>query len=100
MADIQFTPPTKVDFAEIARSPEVQARVDQLAREGMEHAKDIAPVDTGAFRDAFHVERFDAYEVDIINTDPGAIPIEYGSEDTPAHHTLALTADYLNAEVR
>jgi hypothetical protein len=58
------------------------------------YAQSIAPVDTGEFRSRFSVEEVDG-EVRIVNDDEAAAAIEFGSNDTPAHHTLAQTADFI-----
>jgi hypothetical protein len=99
MSGIRYTEPTRAELAAIARSALTQDQIVDVAERGRNHAEGIAPVETGAFRSSFRVERGDG-EALIVNDDPGAAAIEFGSDDTPAHHVMTQTADWLESEAR
>jgi len=80
--------------AELEHSAEVKRALKEQADRGAVVAKAIAPVLTGAFRDSIHVEeQGDGYAIVADSHDnenePDAAYIEFGTSDTPAHHTLA-----------
>lgn len=98
MSGFRYTEPTRAELEAIARSALVQDQIVDVAERGRDHAEAIAPVETGFFRSSFRVERGNDGEALIVNDDPGAAAIEHGSDDTPAHHVLAQTADWLERE--
>lgn len=100
MSGFRYTPPSRSELEEIARSDLTQDQLVDIAERGKDHAEAIAPVETGAFRSSFRVVRGDDGEALIVNDDPGAAAIEHGSDDTPAHHVMAQTIDWLEREAR
>ncbi|HEY9408819.1 MAG TPA: hypothetical protein VIP77_04490 [Jiangellaceae bacterium] len=93
-SNVRFEPPSPAALAALAATPEMDAAMAQIAEAGRVHAESIAPVETGAFRSSFRVDS-DGEGARLVNDDEGAAAIEHGSDDTPAHHTLAQTADWL-----
>lgn len=91
---VQFFPPSDSDLQAIANSDVVVDALVEAAEIGMAYAESIAPVETGAFRDSFRVERGEG-EARLVNDDEGAAAIESGSDDTPAHNVLSQTADHI-----
>lgn len=92
MARARYIRPSSAELKALERLVEDDMR--QAARKGADHAAAIAPVDTGTYRSKFRVEEAGG-EVRVVNDDPGAVAIEFGTEDTPAHHVLSKTADWL-----
>ncbi len=89
---IRFVPTPGLDSI-IEHSEGVHNAVKEKADQGAAVAKAIAPVYTGAFRDSIHVvENGTGYAIVADSTDeqgnPDAAYIEFGTSDTPAHHTL------------
>ncbi len=70
------------DFEAEMDSDEVLEGKIKLAEKAVVYAKRISPVDTGEYRDRWGVE-VDGRNVDVVNTDPIANILEFGSEDTP-----------------
>ena len=65
----------------------------QVAQAVEQTARGSAPVETGQFRNSFGVEgSAGAGRIAVVNTDPAAFYIEYGTSDTPAHATLTNAA--------
>lgn len=91
---VQYIPPSASDLQAIATSQIVEESLVEAAELGRTYAESIAPVDTGSFRDSFRVESSPG-EARLINDDEAAAAIEFGSDDTPAHHTLAQAADFI-----
>jgi len=89
--------PDATGQAALQRSGEFQHLADTVAAAGVEYARSIAPVATGAYRDAFYAESGDG-EARIGNDDPGAIAIENGAPNRPGFHVLARTIDYLESQ--
>lgn len=54
-------------------------------------ARGSAPVDTGSFQSRIHVQT-DGDSVAVVDDDPAAVFIEYGTVDTPVHATLTTAA--------
>ncbi len=78
----------------IEHSEGVHDATKEKAERAESVAKALAPVLTGAFRDSIHVvENGTGYSVVADSTDeqgnPDAAYIEFGTSDTPAHHTLS-----------
>lgn len=63
---------------------------EQIAGRILNDARASAPVDTGEFRNRFSMEPGE--DPRVVNSDPGAQYIEYGTSDTPAHGTLTNAA--------
>lgn len=84
-----------------AMQPRVRTYGLDIALDGLDYAEKISPVDTGDFRDAWSVrEKPPRFEGDLPmfqlqNDDDGAVSIEYGTKDTPPHHTMASTREYI-----
>jgi len=87
---------------EIRLSSEWRAKCDEMARRALDHARGIAPVDTGAYRDSLYAQVGQATAAGAVPgapamilgaNDPAAIYIEY--EDRSTHLTLLRTLDYL-----
>lgn len=73
------------------RSASTQQRVE-VADRIVEEAQLRAPVRTGAFRDGLHVE-INGDEVDVVDDDPAAFFIEYGTIDTPPAGVITEAAE-------
>lgn len=84
-----------------AMEPRLKTETHDLAMAGLDYAIEISPEETGAFKDAWGVvdlpPRFegDAPISQLQNSDDGAVSIEYGTKDTPAHGVLASTRTYM-----
>lgn len=91
---VRYIPPSASDLQAIATSQIVEESLVEAAELGKTYAESIAPVDTGDFRNSFRVESSPG-EARLINDDEGAAAIEFGSDDTPAHYTLAQAADFI-----
>lgn len=88
-----------------AMQPRLKTETHELAMKGLDYATKISPVGddehAGDFRDAWSVvdypPRFegDAPVSQLKNNDDGAVSIEYGTHDTPPHHTLMSTKVYM-----
>lgn len=63
----------------------------EVAGQIAESARGSAPVETGKFRDSINVQQ-SGDEVAVVNNDPVAGYIEYGTSDTPAHATMTNAA--------
>lgn len=91
---IRYVSPSPAQLADIATSGFIEDALGESAEVGMAYAESIAPVDTGAYRSSFRVERGKG-GVRIVNDDEGAAAIEFGSDDTPAFHVLSQAADHI-----
>lgn len=84
-----------------AMQPRTRTHSLDIALQGLDYAKKISPDETGNFKEAWSVResppRFegDTPLFQLQNDDPGAVSIEYGTKDTPAHHTMASTRTYM-----
>lgn len=63
-----------------------------IAERIVDDAQQNAPVRTGAFRDGMHVE-ISGDEVDVVDDDPAAFFIEYGTLDTPPAGVITEAAE-------
>lgn len=99
MARVRYTPPTAAELKALAGLGPVHDAMDEAAERGAQHARSIAPVDSGDYRSKFgvkHSRRGQGPAVAlIVNDDPGAMAIEHGTSDTPPHNVLSKTADWL-----
>jgi hypothetical protein len=101
MNDPIFVEPTPSQIEAIMRSGAVHDGMDEGADEMLNRARAAAPVDTGAFRDSFAVQRSAGSgeaEAFLVNDDPGAASIEFGTEHMAGFHVMALVADQMKAE--
>lgn len=87
-------------IGEMLRAPFMQADMLRRAENAKAFAESIAPHDTGGFAEHMHASvvehggiRHDRAEGRLSNDDPGALSIETGTEDTPAHRTLQTALD-------
>jgi hypothetical protein len=84
-----------------AMQPRIKTYAEDIVFEGKEYAEKISPVETGDFKDAWSVRYFpprfdgDMPLFQLQNDDEGAVSIEYGTKDTPPHHTAASTRIYM-----
>jgi hypothetical protein len=75
----------------------------ELAVAGFNYAQKISPVDSGDFQKYWSVRDYaprregDLPMSQIRNDDPGAVSIEYGTHDTPPHHTLTSTKAFIDS---
>jgi len=94
----EFIKPNDAWFRHLLKLPAVDKACEHVAQVGVEYAKSIAPVDTGAYRDSIHAERHeedDRVTWQIVASDRKAEWIEYGTENTPKDRILGRTEDYL-----
>lgn len=63
----------------------------EVARKIVQDAQEHAPVRTGEFRDSMHVT-VSGEDVDIVDDDPAAFFIEYGTIDTPPAGVITQAA--------
>lgn len=82
-------------IGEMIRAPLMEAEMRRRATLIKERARSIAPMDTGQFKDRFHVDsgrrgglKNDRAWASVTNSDPAAVSIEFGTSKTAAHHTL------------
>jgi hypothetical protein len=101
-------------MAKALQDPEVQHAAHRIATSGVDYARKISPVGDdpkrehhpgagGDFKASWSVvdlppEHDEPPGAQIRNDDPGAVSIEYGTHDTPPHHTLASTSTYLESQ--
>ena len=74
----EFTPNPRF-FETILRQPKIERLVDDAAERSMADMKANAPVDTGSYRDGFHIEhRESRYRrvTQVVNDDPKTMLIE------------------------
>jgi hypothetical protein len=83
------------DIAEWLHGDEVKQAKIALATEAVAYWQDIAPVESGEYRDSIHVAEY-GDEVYAQADDPKAGIIEYGTEDTPEFACRARTEAYFN----
>lgn len=95
MGNFRYQPPPGSEFRALVRSDALQGQLEDVARGAKAHAESIAPVKSGDYRDSFRVERTKGGGVWLINDDPAAVAIEFGSEDTEAHYVLSRTVDWI-----
>lgn len=88
-----LSPPTIVWFPNAPgdiREASTAGRAEE-ARKIVQDAQEHAPVRTGEFRDSMYVT-VSGEEVDIIDDDPAAFFIEYGTIDTPPAGVITRAA--------
>ncbi len=86
----------------IARDAPLRLAVREVATKAKAHAESIAPHRTGAYASRFEIN-FTRVTVRglrrigarLVNTDPAAAKIEWGTSKTPAHLTLTKTLQWL-----
>lgn len=88
----------------VLRGRQMRGVVLAAARLGAAHAAAIAPKESGAwsrsFRAAAGLGGRDRVIGRVYSTDPAAVAKEFGTSDTPGHHTLAKTAKWLPRGVK
>jgi hypothetical protein len=78
---------------EVARGPEIQAQLQQLAEEGLAVAQQLVPVDTGELLDSLHIEDApDGGKRVVAGTDHWQFP-EFGTFDDEAQPYLRPIVD-------
>lgn len=90
---------------EMLRSDFIQAEMRRRASLGKDFAEATAPYDPAStdgphYKELFRVEdtpRKDRACASLVNDDPAALHIEFGTSDTPAHHTLTRALDVMGA---
>lgn len=95
-----------VGIGEMLRSAEMQAEMHRHADRGKEFAEATAPIDPTStdgphYKELFRVEdhpKEDRARASLVNDDPAALWIEFGTSDTPAHHTLTRALDIMGAD--
>jgi hypothetical protein len=92
-------------LGELLKSPEMEAEMLRRAEAVKARAESTAPFDPKSrdgthYRDAFRVEssrdggqHHDRAVARVVNDDPAAFQIEYGTSDTPRHRTLGKALD-------
>ncbi len=90
---------------EVARGPELRAAVGIIAKKGQLYAEGIAPERSGHYKKSFQVNfaritiaGMRRVAARLVNTDPAAISIEWGTKRTPAHRTLTRTLAFLGGK--
>jgi hypothetical protein len=83
-----------------------EKQIHDAAVRGCDYATNISPVGTdahaGTFKDGWVVKDYaprregDSPMSQIRNDTEGAVSIEYGTKETPPHHTLASTKVYMD----
>lgn len=90
--------PDSNGFAELARSPELQAVANGGAEAGAEHLREIAPVETGAYRDSVGVEEQPGYDGRAGAVVVADVDYAWAVEFVNGDHPLQCTADWLEAQ--
>lgn len=86
-------------IGKMLKSPEMQAEMERRAGKAKDLAETIAPFDEhdgDHYKDHFGVEarpRHDRACAALVNDDPAAFQIEYGTRHNEAHHTLLRSID-------
>lgn len=74
-----------------AHSEEARAYALRKAQEAAQHAREIAPVATGEYRDSIEAtveETADGWQGQVIAGAAHSVYVEFGTEDTPTFATL------------
>ena len=88
MAGFKYTQYDDQLLRELKR--ETRGKRERIAARIMADAIATAPVESGEFRSRFYMETGE--EPRVVNSDPGAEYIEFGTSRTPAHGTLVNAA--------
>lgn len=92
----------RAGMRQVARGQELRGSVRQIILRARAYAESIAPRRTGAYASSFEI-RYSRITIRgmrriaarLVNTDPQAALIEWGSKRTPAHRTLTRTLRWL-----
>ncbi len=83
-------------IAQAMRSPAVKKALTAHAEKIAERARQIAPVQSGAYRDSIHVEDADQADrpsVRVVADNFKALFIEFGTQDTPRFRVLGRAGE-------
>lgn len=95
MADLRdLIPQADIDDA-LENDDEVIAYKLAVARQGVQYAKSIAPVDEGEYRDGIRVGRVGNSGVEIEFSDYKSHWVEFGTEDQEPNPVRAKTQNHL-----
>lgn len=93
----------KANHAGVAKllvGDDMRDAMDAYAEAGAEHAASIAPIGSGDFASSFSsgadIDEGRATGI-VASVDPDALSKEFGTSNQAGHHTLARTADWLEA---
>lgn len=89
-----FIPQADIDFA-LENDDEVIAYKVAVAKQGVDYAKSIAPVDDGDYRDGIRVGRSGNTGVEIEFSDYKSHWVEFGTEDQEPNPVRARTENHL-----
>lgn len=89
-----FIPQADSDFA-LENDDEVIAYKVAVAKQGVDYAKSIAPVDDGDYRDGIRVGRSGNTGVEIEFSDYKSHWVEFGTEDQEPNPVRARTENHL-----
>lgn len=89
-----FIPQADIDFA-LENDDEVIAYKVAVAKQGVDYAKSIAPVDDGDYRDGIRVGRSGNTGVEIEFSDHKSHWVEFGTEDQEPNPVRARTENHL-----
>jgi phage gpG-like protein len=71
----------------------VQSDLHDRAERVVRAAKELAPVESGRYRESIHVEDDTDGAVLVVSDVEYAAVIEYGTRDRPAHHVIGTALD-------
>lgn len=96
--------PDHAGIGEMLKADFMQAEMTARAHRGKEYAEATAPYDENGgsphYKDLFRVEATpnkERAEASLINDDPAAFHIEYGTSHSPKHRTLGKALDVMGA---
>lgn len=78
-------------IGQLLKSPEMAKAMHDIATGIKSRAVAFSPVDKGGFKSSWKVEsrkRPDRVVAVVVNDDPAAVQIEFGTKDTPRHRAL------------
>ena len=90
----RFERASAAEWRALKTSPAMQGAVGEVAQDGLEYAQMIAPVDTGAYRDSFHLDEVitdDRAVAFLVNDADHAAEVEWGQ----GRHVLSRALDYI-----
>lgn len=90
-----FIPKAEID-AYLKTAPDVLAGKVKMAKEVVEYAQSISPVDSGDYKKGIKVRRYGATGVGVVWTDEKSNLIEYGTVDTPEWAIRTKTEEHFN----
>lgn len=72
----------------------IRPEIERKAKAGLDAAREIAPVHTGAYRESLHLQETPGGYALSAGTDH-ALEVEYGNRHQHAHHPLLHAADVI-----